>query len=125
MDDIPPPQPDESAPSEQQLPKVPDPYTIPLNIIHKWVGLGDQQFLTIWLGKADFDNLFFAFDRSLRGQIALQRSLILLSQGKTADANAAMREAEIAVAESQNNFRQFFTAVMSSAEPVEKPVKDA
>ena len=104
-------------PPPPPLPPAPDvqPVTIPYGIIEKWITLRYDQYLDLKLARADFDNLYSAFDKSLEAQFALQECVILYTQGNSAVANNEMVRARRLLQESQNSFRLFFTAVMASA----------
>jgi len=64
------------------------------------------------LTKADWDNIFFCLDHSIRASAELHSALIAYTNGSLEDANSHSWEASRRQIEAQNKLRQIMTSVM-------------
>ena len=96
-------------------PPLPEPYTIPAQLVTNWLDIPPHADLEIRLNRTDFDSLYTAFNRSLEAQQSFQSSMIHYTNGRTDAANDLHYDSQRLLIESQNAFRRFFLAVMTSA----------
>jgi hypothetical protein len=98
-------------------PPLPEEFSIPRQVLDKWLSIPHADYINARLTRQDIDNLFFAINRSLQAQTATHDCLISWSNGSLVDANASLHNSKRLLIESGNNLRQFFTGLASSAVP--------
>jgi hypothetical protein len=86
----------------------------PYQLLDQWLAVPDHEVIAAKLTKQDINHLLFALLRGNEAQVALQRTLVSWSTGKTDEANAHLVEFQRLNVDSQNNVRQFFTGLMIS-----------
>lgn len=95
------------------------PYTIPRATIDRWLALPPDGYLAVRMTRRDLDHFFQSFDKLLFAQAQFQQAMIVWTNGQTDVANNLSENANRSLEAAQNNFRQFFGALMASAERVE------
>lgn len=96
-------------------PPLPEPVTISPQIVQRWQNVPAERLVGSGLSKADWDNLFFCLDHTIRASAEIQSALIAYSNGNIEEANERSWEASRRSVEAQNKLRQLMTAVMASS----------
>ena len=99
----------------QQPPPLPEAVTIPYQLVEGWLNIPAYEYVNLHLTRGDFDRLYGSLNKAFLAQSTFQQSMIDYSNGRLADANKAMNEAQRQLIEGQNDLRQLFSAIMASA----------
>ena len=108
-------QPPESPKSPENLPPSPEQFQFPIQLLEQWVAIPPGERINTSLTRQDFDHLLFGLLRANEATALLQRGMVSWSHGNMAEANEFIAQFQRLNAYSQNNFRQFFTALMVAA----------
>jgi hypothetical protein len=100
--------------SESPASPLPEPILIPFQLIESWLGIPAHDYVEVQLTRGDFDRIYGFVNKSYQSQGTFQQVMIDYSNGRLAEANKAMHEAQRLLIEGQNELRQFMAAVMAS-----------
>ena len=96
-------------------PPLPEAYTIPIQLIEKWLAIPPAQYLELRISQGDLDSLYACIDRNIAAQSAFQNAIIEWTRGNAAQANLQIVESKRLLIESQNALRRLFTGIMAAA----------
>jgi hypothetical protein len=108
-----PPQP--PAPATRPFPALPEGFQIPSGLVDQWLAIPWNQIVEPKLSKQEWEFLFFALTKMTSAQQQTNDCIVKWSNGDTLGANEAMDAARRTTIEADNQFRQFFTALIGSA----------
>jgi hypothetical protein len=86
--------------------------------VARWLAAAEDATIQVPIQRADIDHLFFAVTGTSVAVAKLQECLILLSQGKTPEADEAMKASQNLVTNADTRMRQFMKAMMAKFETV-------
>lgn len=96
---------------------VPPLFMIPDAAIQKWISIPSEQRVVVSLSRGSLDNWYFSMSSAIEAQTAALAAFANFSQGKQADAEEAFRQSHAFLIQALSQHRQFFAAIMASAEP--------
>ena len=99
----------------QTLPPLPEHFEIPTQLIEEWIQVPSNQYIEPSITRRDLDRLLFSFNKLSQAQAELHQGLIEWSHGRIAEANAVLHNSNRLNIEAQNEFRQFFMALVISS----------
>lgn len=97
---------------------IPEPYSIPPDVLQGWLSTDPDQYIAVLLRRADLDKLFNVMYHTLNATANSTDAFLRFSQGDLENANRRIDHFRLDTATAMNELKKLFHAIMVQSRQV-------